>query len=112
MSEQERDGLPPPCDPEVMRKGATVMLEGRNPGRWEVEAWVKKVAQESGQQVDWHYAAGWVHVLALGDIEAVAATITRLKPEYYAACQKEEDEMWASLGRPNPRALLEATPDE
>ena len=70
---------PTPCDDEVFRKGihvATWPSWGANC----VEAFVQRIAELSGQRVDWHYAAGRVIVKALGDITKVMKTIEQLEP--------------------------------
>lgn len=36
-------------------------------GSKNAEAWVREVAAQSGQRVDWHYSGGIAHVLVLGD---------------------------------------------
>lgn len=65
---------PAPCDAEVYRNG-TVVLQGHSVSSNRMEGWVKKIAAESGQRVDWHFVAGWAVVKALGDIAAVNAAI-------------------------------------
>lgn len=68
----------PPCDVDVFKNGkslASVSASSRA-----AEAWVKRVAKESGQRVDWHYSGGRVHVLVLGDHAAALAVAQRLAP--------------------------------
>jgi hypothetical protein len=72
---------PPPCDREVYVKGKSVfMTHTISPN--DMECWVKKVAQLSGQRVDWHFIGGMANVLALGDIDKVKAAIQQLMPEH------------------------------
>jgi hypothetical protein len=67
------------CDDEVFKNGVSLAsLDARSDP---AEAWVKRVAAESGQRVDWHYSGGRVHVLVLGDYAAARATAERLLPE-------------------------------
>ena len=47
-----------------------------------MEGWVKKVAERSGQRVDWHFAGGRARILALGDIAKVKQAIQELMPEH------------------------------
>lgn len=72
---------PPPCDSEVFAKGAVVCSTNGIPSN-AMESWVKKVAAESGQRVDWHFARGTAIVLALGDIAKVKEAIVKLTPEH------------------------------
>lgn len=51
------------------------------------EPWVRKVAAESGQRVDWHYMAGRATVRYLGDRERVRSAVERLKPELEASAK-------------------------
>ncbi|MEX0935212.1 MAG: hypothetical protein WDZ70_02720 [Candidatus Paceibacterota bacterium] len=53
-----------------------------------MEEWVKKVAERSGQRVDWHFVAGRAVVKALGDISKVKQAIQELKPEHDRLYQK------------------------
>ncbi len=72
---------PPPCNPEIFSEGVEVFVTDTI-GSNAVESWVKKVADLSGQPVDWHCAGGRARVLALGDIDKVKLAITALKPEH------------------------------
>jgi hypothetical protein len=71
---------PPPCDPEVFRFGELMLITDTVPSN-AMEQWVRKVAERSGQRVDWHFAGGRACVVALGDLRAVCAAIEELKPE-------------------------------
>lgn len=78
------DGPDPiPCDEDVYRNG-NVVHQVHSVSSNRMEGWVKKIAAESGQRVDWHMAAGWCVVKALGDIEAVDRAIDKNMNELYA----------------------------
>ncbi len=56
---------PPPCDPEIFKKGKGVcVIDGSSNA---VERWVKAVADKANARVDWHYSGGRANVLHLGD---------------------------------------------
>lgn len=82
---------PPPCDKDIFQKGTHVFTTHTIPSN-AMEGWVKKVAEQSGQRVDWHFVGGHACVLALGDIDKVKETIEALMPEhnrlYEEACKK------------------------
>ena len=62
-----------PCDEKIFKKGSSVaLLDARSN---QAEAWVRKVADRSGQKVDWHYSGGIANVLFLGDREQVIKAI-------------------------------------
>jgi hypothetical protein len=61
-------------DKEVYESGAPVLLyHSVTPGR--MEEWVRKIAVQTGQRIDWHYFGGRIVVKAMGDIELVKKTI-------------------------------------
>jgi hypothetical protein len=71
---------PTPCDYDIFHSGKIVyQTNGVSSNR--MEGWVRKVAEESGQRVDWHFVAGWAIVKMLGDIDAVDAAIKKHLPE-------------------------------
>ena len=72
---------PTPCDSEVFKNGESVFVTDTIPSN-AMEGWVKKVAELSGQRVDWHFFGGRANVLALGDIDKVKAAIQKLMPEH------------------------------
>lgn len=74
---------PTPCDREVFESGALVFVTHSIPSN-AMERWVKRVADHGGQRVDWHFAGGRAHVLALGDLQRVQASLDALKPEHDA----------------------------
>ena len=82
---------PPQCDSEVFKNGESVFVTDTIPSN-AMEGWVRKVAELSGQRVDWHFFGGRANVLALGDIVKVKAVIQQLMPEhdrlYQAALKK------------------------
>lgn len=84
---------PPPCDPRIFAEGTTVFV-GDTIGSCALEAWVQKVAKESGQPVDWHWAGGRAQVLALGDLDRVREAIERLRPKYDAMHEAACARLW------------------
>lgn len=74
---------PKECDKEVFEDGEPVFLTWSIPSN-AMEGWVKKVAEKSGQRVDWHFFGGRAVVKALGDLKAVRAAIEELLPEHDA----------------------------
>jgi hypothetical protein len=72
---------PTPCNQDIFDNGEVVFVTSTIPSN-AMEGWVKKVAEYSGQPVDWHFAGGRAVVLALGDIEKVHEAIAGLKPEH------------------------------
>jgi len=72
---------PDPCNKEVFNKGKCVFITHSIPSN-AMEGWVKKVAERSGQPVDWHFCGGRARVLALGDISKVNLALQELMPEH------------------------------
>lgn len=72
---------PPPCDPKILKEGEQVFVTDTIPSN-AMEGWVKQIAEQSGQPVDWHYAGGRAEVLALGNIERVKVATQELMPEH------------------------------
>ena len=79
MRRKNDDDLP--MDREVYERGTTI-LKGLGGEANAVEAWVRRVAKESGQRVDWFYCYGRVFVKAMGDVERARAVAERLMPEF------------------------------
>lgn len=52
-----------------------------------MEAWVRSVAKDSKQKVDWHFCGGRAVVLTLGDVKKVQASIEKLLPDHDARFQ-------------------------
>jgi hypothetical protein len=69
------------CNKNVFQYGTPVMVTHTIEPR-ELDIWVKKVAQESGQQVDWHYFSARAIIRAIGNIQIVDSVIQRLLPEH------------------------------
>jgi hypothetical protein len=82
---------PPSCNREVFAHGTCVFVTSTIPSN-AMEGWVQKIAELSGERVDWHFAAGRARVLALGDLEKVRAAILLLHAEhdrlYREACER------------------------
>ncbi len=82
---------PAPCDPEIYKSGEVVFVTNTIPSN-AMEQWVRAVAKESGQPVDWHFVGGRAVVLALGNTLRVKVAIRTLLPEHDAlfriACKK------------------------
>jgi hypothetical protein len=70
---------PPPCDQDVFKNGHGICCVDAR--MHQMEAWVKKVAERSGQRVDWHYSGGIANVLYLGSYSEVMKAIMALEPE-------------------------------
>ena len=78
----------PPCDKEISEHGRVIAhFHAR---ATTTEDWVKRVAAESGQRVDWHYSAGYAIVLFIGDYAKVRAAVERLLPDLREACSKTD----------------------
>lgn len=71
---------PPPCEREIYERG-TVILVTAEVSSNRMEGWVKKVAERSGQSVDWHFLGGQAVVKAIGDIKAVKEARNALRTE-------------------------------
>jgi hypothetical protein len=78
----------PPCDAKIFAHGKAVCTF--HAASECIEPWVKRVATESGQPVDWHYCGGYAVVLYLGDYASVRAAVERLKPDLIAATENHE----------------------
>jgi hypothetical protein len=76
----------PDCDPEIFKDGLAVCTFAAP--AVVTEPWVKRVAADSGQRVDWHYSGGRVNMLYLGDYAKVKASVEKLLPELDAACRE------------------------
>ena len=67
------------CDSEIFEHGDSVAV--LDACQHVAEEWVKLVAKESGQRVDWHYTGGRANVLYLGDHAAVVSAVGKLQPK-------------------------------
>lgn len=72
---------PTPCDPEVYENGEHIFTTHSIPSN-AMERWVRRVAERSGQRVDWHFHGGRAVVLVLGDVDKAKAAILDLMPEH------------------------------
>lgn len=72
---------PPPCDAEVFRDGTVVLVTSSIPSN-AMEQWVQRVAELSGQRVDWHFVGGRAVVKAVGDLRKVHAALEEMAPEH------------------------------
>jgi hypothetical protein len=72
---------PAPCDPEVFANGEVIYVTHSISSN-RMERWVKKVAEQSGQRVDWHFFGGRAVAKAIGNIQMVTAAIEAFRPEH------------------------------
>lgn len=70
---------PGKCDPAVYSRGGSFMMT-HTIRMWMVEAFVKAVAEISGQKCDWHYVGGRANILVLGDREEAIGAAAELLP--------------------------------
>jgi hypothetical protein len=70
-----------PCNRKIFEKGDVVFVTHSIPAK-QIETWVRKIAKESKQKVDWHYFGGRAVIKALGDIDGVKETINKLIDEH------------------------------
>ena len=74
------------CDKDIYENGTEVFFTHTIYAD-DLETWINKVAEESGQKVDWHYYAGRAIILAMGDICKVKVAICnnrKMHDEFYA----------------------------
>jgi|SRR5579885_208534 len=89
------------CDREVYEKGEVVFLTNTIRSA-RMEEWTQKIAQDSGQRVDWHMFAGRCVMKALGDLHAVKKAIVNNKDmhdQYYREAlvsSFKDDEEWVT----------------
>jgi hypothetical protein len=76
------------CDPEIYKNGVEVFVTHTIRAA-DIEIWVQKIAQDSGQKVDWHYSSGRAQILALGDIAKVREAIISNRPTHDALMRQE-----------------------
>lgn len=74
----------PDCDQEIFDKGTMVFMTHSMPAT-SVEAFIKRVREDSGQRVDWHYIAGRARVFALGDPDEVRKSLWKFRDFHDAA---------------------------
>ena len=66
-----------PCNKEISDNGIVVFTTN-SVRSVRMEEWVKAIAYESGQPVDWKQSGGYMAILALGDLHKVRKAIIRL----------------------------------
>jgi len=88
------------CNSKVYKKGVHIFTT-HSISAEKIDEWVKKIAQKSGQKVDWHYFGGRAIIKALGNIDKVRATIKELLPEH--------DQLMAESVGPERAKLLHGT---
>lgn len=77
------------CDQEIFDKGETAgWIDACS---YIAEQWVKHVAAESGQRVDWHYAGGRAVIRFIGDRAKVLAAMGALESELHKVVKKEPE---------------------
>lgn len=68
---------PPPCDPEIFKKGTGLcVIDGSSNA---VERWVQSVAKMANAKVDWHYSFGRANVLHLGDTNSYQRALNAVR---------------------------------
>ena len=80
------------CDQEVYDKGEVVFITNTIRSA-RMEEWVQKIAQDSGQRVDWHQFAGRPVMKALGDLHAVRKAIVSNKEMHDRFYKEALDEL-------------------
>jgi hypothetical protein len=84
MTDDMDDSVPVPCAPDIYANGKSAcVLAG--PRSKVIEAWVRRVAAVSEQQVDWHFVGGRAVVRYIGDVVRVIGAVRELLPELEAA---------------------------
>lgn len=68
---------PPACSDDVYKKGTVLFVTNSIPSN-AMEGWVQSVAKDSNQPVDWHFMGGRAVIKALGDLNAVKASMRKL----------------------------------
>ena len=76
------------CDPEVYEHGTTIFLTHTLRSA-DVEAWVRKAAELSGQRIDWRWACGRAEVLVLGDAVKAQRALCDLREMHDEAYMRE-----------------------
>lgn len=68
---------PPACEVEIYMRGTIALVVAGVPSN-AMERWVARLRTESGQRVDWHFAAGRAFVKVIGDVSAVRVAAAKL----------------------------------
>ena len=86
------------CDKEIWEKGEHVFTLG-DMRTSQVETWVRMIARESGERVDWHWFGGRAVVKVIGDHEKVRRVIGNNLPatDYYCFTTDEDSVIPMSL---------------
>lgn len=90
------DNMSDRCDQEVYDKGEVVFITNTIRSA-KMEEWVQKIAQDSGQKVDWHQFAGRPVMKALGDLHAVRKAIVKNKEMHDQGYRDASDELGSSF---------------
>jgi len=77
-----RDALRPSIFDEDIFKHGEIICTTNTIAKDAMNDWVRKVANKSGQQVDWYLRRDHIHIVAMGDLEVVRSTIRELTPEH------------------------------
>jgi hypothetical protein len=72
------------CNEDVYRNGTTVFTTHSTVSPI-FDLWVRLVAAESNQSVDWHMFAGRSVVKTTGDVAIVLSTLHKMWPQYMEA---------------------------
>ena len=103
---------PPPCDPEIFKKGTGVcIIDGSSNA---VERWVQAVAKKANAKVDWHYSGGRANVLHLGDNKSrqrVLKAIKELEPELKGRILSVGGPALYRAGDPVPEGTIMVDPE-
>ena len=68
------------CDKAIWKKGEHVFSIYDGGSSADIDDWVKIIAKESGQRVDWHYFGGVAVVKVIGDCDKVREVIKKHIP--------------------------------
>lgn len=80
---------PEPCNQDIYDNGEHIDYYDTWScgGAAKFDLLIKQASQESGQPIDWHYAAGYAQVLTTGDVEkareAVTTILEPIQKKYY-----------------------------
>lgn len=86
------------CEKDIYEKGETAgWIDACS---YIAEQWVKKIAAESGQRVDWHYVGGRGVIRFIGDRAKVMSAIGKLEPDLVKRVKREPDHGCGSCSGP------------
>ena len=89
----------PDCDPDIYENGTTVLVTHSMKDK-AIEGWVKKVAEQSGQPVDWFWLGGRAIVRTTGDVATVRKTMYDLQEEHDQLFFESINPMFRDHARP------------